>query len=220
MIVSRHKLGSVLLEVNGNRLDAFLIDRSSFLLDYFSIFKGSEIPPLGSRGITATAVSTTQIDLTWNDRTILEDGFSIERSPDGEAWAEIDTVGADITAYQDGICTPDTRYWYRLRAFNGSGYSAYSSVDDATTFPCPPPPGSVGNTMTLAKTGFGFRVRWEDIAGATLYNLYRDFAEDGPYSTFVDSEGSGAVGIYRVFPDESPVFYKIAGANECYEGPK
>jgi hypothetical protein len=92
--------------------------------------------------LTATAVSRTQIDLTWLDNSDDESAFHIERSPDGSTgWTEIDTVEANATAYSDTGLDCDTTYHYRVRAYRaGDGqYSAYSNVDSATTAACAEP---------------------------------------------------------------------------------
>jgi hypothetical protein len=68
--------------------------------------------------LVATAVSATQIDLTWTDPNLAEGGYEIQRSPTGAGdWTVIDTVAADETSYSDTSLTPDTTYYYRVRAF-------------------------------------------------------------------------------------------------------
>jgi uncharacterized repeat protein (TIGR01451 family) len=97
--------------------------------------------PCDPTGLSATAVSETQIDLSWTDASSSETGFRIERSPDGASnWTEIDTAGAGATTYSDDSADCDTTYYYRVRAYrSGDGlYSGYSNVDSATTAPCQP----------------------------------------------------------------------------------
>jgi len=69
-----------------------------------------------------------EITLTWNDNSSNEDGFKIERSIDGAAYAEIATVGADTSTYQDATVVDSQVYVYRVRAFNAYGYSGYSNT--------------------------------------------------------------------------------------------
>jgi hypothetical protein len=90
-------------------------------------------PPVPPSDLMATAMSSTQIDLTWNDNSDDEYGFEIERSSDSSPWELVDTVGADVTTYPDTGLAPGTTYYYRVRAFNGSGASAYSDPASATT---------------------------------------------------------------------------------------
>jgi len=90
-------------------------------------------------GLTATAISSVQIDLAWTDNSTDEDGFRIERSEDGTTFVQIATVATDVTTYSDAGLQPVTTYWYRVRAYNNNGNSAYSNVASATTFSGPAP---------------------------------------------------------------------------------
>jgi len=73
--------------------------------------------------------STHQVELAWSDSSNNEQGFAIERRSEYEpSWQEIDRVGANETMYYDSNVDPDTFYYYRVRAYNPSGYSPYSSV--------------------------------------------------------------------------------------------
>lgn len=94
----------------------------------FSACKTAFPPP---SNLLAAPLSQTSIHLTWTDKTSTEDGFAIERSPNGTSgWTQIATVGAGVTTYDDTslICT--STYFYRVRASADAGayYSAYSNV--------------------------------------------------------------------------------------------
>jgi hypothetical protein len=90
--------------------------------------------PAAPSGLTATAVSQTQINLAWTDNSSNEDGFKIERSPNGNSsWSQIATVGPNITTYSNTGLNKNTRYHYRVRAYNVLGNSAYSNTANART---------------------------------------------------------------------------------------
>ena len=67
--------------------------------------------------LTAQALSSSQVLLTWADRSATETGFKIERSPDTDTnFAEIATVGADTTSFTDSGLSEAATYWYRVRS--------------------------------------------------------------------------------------------------------
>jgi hypothetical protein len=82
-------------------------------------------------GLAAIASSDSQINLTWTDTNLGEDGYSIERSLDGSTWAVVGTT--DGSSYSDIGLAPITTYYYRVRAFSGAFYSEYSNTDSDTT---------------------------------------------------------------------------------------
>jgi PKD repeat protein len=92
-------------------------------------------PPIEPAGLSAIAVSSAQVNLTWTDRSDDENGFKIERSANGGPWGQIAAVGANVQAYSDGGLSPSTPYSYRVRAYNAAGDSAYTLVANATTQP-------------------------------------------------------------------------------------
>ena len=94
------------------------------------------IPQCAPKGLTATAVSPTRIDLQWDGIEILfEEGFKIERKEEGETYTEIVTVAPDTAAYSDTGLTALTRYCYRVRACNAGGESCYTNEACVTSLP-------------------------------------------------------------------------------------
>ena len=96
-------------------------------------------------GAAATPIGSAQIDLNWTDNSFDELGFEIDRSPDNATWNLLMPVAPDITSYSDGSLASATTYYYRVRGYGGSGYSAYSTVASATT--------AVFDGISLSATG-------------------------------------------------------------------
>lgn len=68
--------------------------------------------------LVATAVSTSQINLTWTDNSTDESGFEVEWSANGTSgWTLLATVAAGVQAYSHTGLAPGTRRYYRLRAY-------------------------------------------------------------------------------------------------------
>jgi len=102
----------------------------------------------GPSNLDATAVSSSQINLTWSDRSTNETGFKIERKVSGGSWTEIGYKPSGQTSYQDTGLSSAQTYYYRVRAYHNSGqpiphYSSFSSEANAKTFDPLSNPGSI-----------------------------------------------------------------------------
>ena len=67
-------------------------------------FAPPEQIPVPPSNLVANAISTNQINLTWQDNSDNEDGFEIigRLEPDDDGvWSHIDIVGANTTSYSD-----------------------------------------------------------------------------------------------------------------------
>ena len=96
-------------------------------------------PPSAPTGLTATAASSSRINLSWTDNSGDETGFRIERKQGSGSFSQVGTVGADVTTYASTGLSASTAYTYRVRAYNGVGNSAYSGQASATTQPTDTP---------------------------------------------------------------------------------
>ena len=111
-------------------------------------------PPAAPTNLTATAVTTTQVSLSWVDNSNNEEGFEIERSTDNVNWTRITTVDPNVHLYSDTGLTANTTYYYRVRAFAGTQFSAYSNVATVSTSPTQTPTVTVtGTPPTPTATG-------------------------------------------------------------------
>jgi YD repeat-containing protein len=92
-------------------------------------------PPAAPSGLSVAAgISNTLLNLAWADNSSDETGFRIERKTGAAgAYAEVATVGAGVTGYSNTGLTPNTQYFYRVRATNTGGNSAYSNEASAAT---------------------------------------------------------------------------------------
>jgi hypothetical protein len=94
--------------------------------------------PIPPTDLTATVVSTTQVNLAWVDKSTNEVGFKLERKTSSTNFAVIASLGADITSYSDNGLTPNTAYTYRVYSYNSVGASpTYSNEVTITTIGLP-----------------------------------------------------------------------------------
>lgn len=93
--------------------------------------------PAAPSNLAGTSPNRTRINLTWTDNANNESGFKIERCTGASCtnFAQIATVGANVTSYTNTGLTRNTTYRYRVRATNAGGDSAYSNIATVTTRP-------------------------------------------------------------------------------------
>jgi len=112
---------------------------------------GSEVQglPNAPSGCSATRDSDTQFTITWTDNSSNETGFKIERNTNDTGWSQIGTVSADTTSFVDNSTNNPTdppqtneKYQYRVRAYNNTGNSDYST-DPNVLYTTPSAPSGV-----------------------------------------------------------------------------
>ena len=165
MFISLNNLGSMVLDVNNDRLDAKFLRENGTVADYFTIIKGGTVTPTAPAApsnLTAIAVSTSRIDLGWADNANNEDGFRIERSTDGTNFTEIAALPANSTAYSAASLASGTLYFFRVRAYNAVGNSNYSNSAFATTLSAPP--AAPSNLTATGVSSTQINLAWTDNA--------------------------------------------------------
>lgn len=152
----------------------------SFEVDNLSLALGATdtTPPTVPTGLTATAVGSAEIDLSWTASTDTPDGvagYTVYR--DGST-TPLATVGGTVTTYQDTSVVAGSKHSYKVDAFDSSGnHSARSTAASATTpGDTTVPTTPTGVTATAVSAG-RVDVGWTastDPDGVSGYHVYRD----------------------------------------------
>jgi hypothetical protein len=72
--------------------------------------------------------NSSDIVVTWQCNSYNETGFSVERSRDGVSFSQVASLPANSMSFTDSRVGAGT-FYYRVRAFNANGNSAYTNVD-------------------------------------------------------------------------------------------
>ena len=154
-------------------------------------------PPVAPGGVTAVAVSSSQVDVGWQD-VAGESGYMVQRSSDGvSGWVQVGTTGQDVVAFSDTGLAASTAYSYRVVATNGSGDSAPSAVVSATT-PAPdtqPPstPTKLKANVAKSKVNLTWTGSTDSGSGVAGYRVYRSSTGlEGSFTLLITTASTSA----------------------------
>ena len=137
-------------------------------------------PPTSPSGLTATAVSATQINLNWNASTdnVGVTGYRVERCQGASCTTFAQIASPTATSYNDTGLAAGSSYSYRVRAVDAAtNLSPYSGTATAST-PAPDtdPPTSPSGLTATAVSATQINLNWNastDNVGVTGYRVER-----------------------------------------------
>jgi hypothetical protein len=140
-------------------------------------------PPSAPTATAATSVTSSSFVANWNS-SIGATGYRMDVSTSSTFSSYISggqdvELGNNLAAYFPGL-SANTTYYYRVRAYNGSGTSGNSGTIAVTTLPNPPPAPTANAASSV--TSSGFTANWSSASGATGYRL--DISTSSTFSSF------------------------------------
>src|SRR2546426_73745 len=155
------------------------------------------VAPSPPMGLAATAVSSSQINLSWtapNNGGSAITGYKIERSADGgSTWSTlVANTGITGTTYSDTGLARTTTYTYRVSAINSVGTSSPSNTASATTSVVSSPPSGLAAT---AASSSQINLSWAapaDNGGSAItgYKIESSTNSGSTWSVLVSNTGS------------------------------
>lgn len=177
-----------------------------------------DVAPAAPARLVATAVSYSQINLQWADVSNNESGFQVERSPNGnDSWTKIADPGANSTTYSDQSVQPQTQYFYRVRAVNAAGPSAFSDPANATT-PVGPP-AKPQNLVATAASTTQINLTWTAIATAANVLIERSPDGSNNWSQIADLPGVTTTFEDKNLSQNTRYYYRIRAKNASGTSP-
>ena len=168
-------------------------------------------------GLSATASTTTiAVNLAWTiNPTGCSAGYNVERSTNAiSGFAQIGT--STTTTYADVTANPSTQYFYRISGYQGTAFSALSSVVSATvaSFDAPTALTAVGNQSKV------ITLTWVD--NTAVEQSYRIERKVGATGTFAEIASVGANVLTYVdaglaaIPNNTECSYRVRGASGTF----
>jgi parallel beta-helix repeat protein len=122
----------------------------------------SDTLPHAPTNLSGNATYYYQAVISWEDNSDNEYGFEIERSLSPESgFKKIYTVYQNVTSFTNNGLSPLTTYYYRIRAYNNTGFSRFSNTLSIST-PAIPPPNAPSSLRTTNVGTRDISLRWND----------------------------------------------------------
>ena len=138
------------------------------------------IPP---SGLTANATNQGRIDLTWNDNSLVEMGYRIDRKVVGGDFEALTTTDPGVSSFVDGTTTVDVTYIYRVVGLFDGGESDPSNEDLATTTPDTTKPESPTGLAASVMAYNEINLTWVDNSdNESGFRFERKIGEGGEFS--------------------------------------
>jgi titin len=180
----------------------------------YSNESGTVTLPLAPGNVSVATVSNRQLNITWADSSNNESGFKIERKTSGGAYVEIvppGGIGANVTSYSDSSLAAISTYFYRVRAFNAGGHSAYSN--EATAATLPNPPAAPFNLTAVTESNRVINLAWNDNSGdETGFKIERKIT-DGAYAEVATVEANVTSRSDTSLAGNTAYFYRVRAFN-------
>jgi hypothetical protein len=177
--------------------------------------------PAAPSGLTATAISATQINLAWTDNSTNETGFKVERCTGTSCTPTtlITTTVANATSYSDMGLTEGTAYTYRVRATNTGGDSANSATATATTRQSgTTPPAAPSNLTVTVLTSTQINLTWKDNSNnETGFKILRCEGANCTPSTLIATTAANVVTYTDSVTQSTTYGYRVVATNAGVE---
>jgi predicted phage tail protein len=167
-------------------------------------------PPSAPVNLSASAASSSQINLTWTDQSNNEAGFKIERCTGAVCsdFAQIATTGPNVTSYSNIGLSASTSYTYRVRAYNGAGDSDYTDTKTVITPAASVAPAAPSTLTATAASRSQVNLAWIDRSSnedgfriercqGSLCGSFTEIATVGPNVSTYANTGLSASTTYR-----------------------
>ncbi|HEY6226832.1 MAG TPA: chitobiase/beta-hexosaminidase C-terminal domain-containing protein [Verrucomicrobiae bacterium] len=164
--------------------------------------------------LSAAAVSSSQINLTWTDSATDRNGYTLERKTGSAGtYATLATLPASARSFANTGLAASTQYFYRLRATTTSATAVYSNEAGATTSAASGGGGTGGTaTATLVGTDTATRGNWKGVYGSEGYAIFQDVASYPSYVRVTPINKSDWIWQYSTSDSRAPL--KVNSASD------
>ena len=174
--------------------------------------------PGAPTALSATVVSTSQIDLTWSQpsdtggSTITD--YAIQYSTDNTTWTTFsDGTSASLSASVTGLSS-NTLYYFKVAALNAQGTGSYSSSTSKATLPNAP---TALSGTTVSNTSIS--LSWTAPTGTATSDYEIKYSSDNiTFNTVTDGVSTSTSVTLTGLSANQMYYFKVAAINSAGTG--
>jgi hypothetical protein len=178
---------------------------------------GTVTIPTAPSSLVATANSSSQITINWTDNSTNEISFIVERSlSSSSGFAQVATVGSNVTSYVNTGLASGTTYYYRVAATNSAGTSFYSNVANATTTTVVTIPIAPSSLVATTNSSSQITINWTDNSNnETSFVIERSLSSSSGFAQ-VATVGSNVTSyVNTALASGTSYYYRVAATNSA-----
>lgn len=162
--------------------------------------------------LSASEITKVSMLLKWTDNASDETAYIVEQSSDNKNFSVLATLDANTTSYRVEGLTPETNYYFRVKAVNGDIVSVYSNVLSVATIGDPEMPKVSVNPTPEDKATFGasssLKLTWENHTNSYGGKLY--------YSVFIGTNPDSLTQVARNLSTTTFTYTKSLSVGNIY----
>ena len=169
--------------------------------------------PSTPTNLTVQSFTTSQVVINWTDNSSNETGFEVYRStPNNTNYVLIQTTAANVTTFTNTGLSGSTAYFYRVRAINTGGSSAYSNEVSQVTLPTIPSPPA--NLTVQSFTTSQVVINWTDnSSNETGFEIYRSLVNNTGHA-LIQTTGANVTSFTNTgLTPSTNYYYKVRAVN-------
>ncbi|MCV0373635.1 MAG: fibronectin type III domain-containing protein [Nitrosarchaeum sp.] len=176
--------------------------------------------------LSATATSTSQIDLSWsepNNNGSPITGYQIERRIQGTWMIIVSNTADNETNYSDAGLATDTRYSYRVSAINSAGIGPASSPATEATFAASTVPTKPRALTAISGDAF-VTLSWKEPVsdgGEAIFDYVIEYSADNgsTWTSFDDGTSTNTIATITNLKNYILYLFRVSAVNSIGIGP-
>lgn len=198
-----------------NTTYSYRIKAENSISDPVTVTTQSPVPVEAPTSLVSLATGKTDAKIGWNDNSINELGFIIERSDiTSDNFIRIAAVDPNVTEFTDATLALNTSYFYRVKAYNEDTQTVYSNILSIKTLQLQIP-SQPSELIAVSITKDSCLLGWKDNSdNESGFQIYRSLSESSGFEEVHTNGNNQNTYLNGNLNQGTTYFYKVRAYND------